>query len=574
MPNGKNCTPIALRRSPKSDAEGAKRFLRQSLRQKDGGFSLPERGAHDTVTELNFFWFGSFFVSIFLGVFPLFDSIVRFITQVDSFLNSIVWGWPMIIMILGTGILLTIRTRAMQIRKLGESMNATIVPAVKGMGKKEKDHKANSVSQFEAFSAAISGTIGTGNIIGVTSAILTGGPGAVFWMWVSAFFGMITNYSENVLGLFYRKKDKKGNFCGGAFYYITYGLKQHWLGILAAVFCVFAAIGMGGVQANKISGTLSTTLAFTGIDRKALSLIVGIAVAALAALIIIGGIKRIGRVASMLVPFMSLLFIVLALTAIGMNITAVPTAFKLIFSNIFGFKAMAGGFGGYVFAQIIKKGMARGVFSNEAGLGSSVIAHSASETREPVKQGLWGIFEVFFDTFVICTLTALLVLTTYIGNGQLESFDAETLDSAVSLGAFSGNFGVFGTICFSVILPLFAFTTVLAWSYYGEKAVEFCCLGLGDKGSRIATIVFKVVFLILIAASSVIESDLVWSISDTCNGLMALPNLIAVVILSGQVVQITKNYYARKRGADLEPMLSAYPELNEEFKEYIQERGE
>ena len=496
----------------------------------------------------------------------MFESLLQVVTDVNAYLNNIVWGWPMIILILGTGILMTIRTKAMQVRKLGESMNTTIIPTIKSIGKPHaEDTEAKSVSQFEAFSAAISGTVGTGNIIGVVSAILTGGPGAVFWMWISAFFGMITNYSENVLGLFYRKKDKEGNFSGGAFYYITYGLKWKWLGIIAAIFCLLAALGMSGVQTNKISGSLASSF---GSDTTLVKLIIGIVVAIVAALIIIGGIKRIGKVASMLVPFMSLLFILLSLIAIIMNASAIPAAFAMIFGNIFGFKAMAGGFGGYLFAQVIKKGMARGVFSNEAGLGSSVVAHAASETREPVKQGLWGIFEVFFDTFIICTLTALLFLTTNIKSGAIESFTASSSDSALSLAAFSSNFGIFGTICFSVILPLFAFTTILAWSYYGEKAAEFLFNKFGEKAGKTAVLIFKIIYIVMIVASAVIESDLVWNISDTCNGLMAIPNLIAVVLLSGKVVEITKNYYARKKGAKIEPMLSAYPELNEEFKHH------
>ncbi len=496
----------------------------------------------------------------------MFDSIINFITKVDSLLNKIVWGWPMVILILGTGILLTIRTRIMQVRKLGESISTTIIPTIKEIGKpKKKDSEANSVSQFEAFSAAISGTVGTGNIVGVVSAILTGGPGAVFWMWVSAFFGMITNYAENVLGLYYRKKDAEGNFSGGAFYYITYGLGWRWLGYLAAFFCMLAALGMSGVQTNKISGALASSF---NNDSTAFKLIVGIVVALFSALIIIGGIKRIGKVASMLVPFMSVLFIGLSVVAIIINIKAVPAAFSMIFSNIFGFKAMAGGFGGYAFSMVIKKGMARGVFSNEAGLGSSVIAHSASETREPVKQGLWGIFEVFFDTFVICTFTAILVLTTFINNGAIETFTADSSDSAISMLAFSDNFGMFGTITFSIVLPLFAFTTILAWSYYGEKATEFLFVKLGKKCSAVSIFVFKLIYIVMIVASAVIESDLIWSISETFNGLMALPNLIAVVLLSGTVVKITKNYYARKNGDNIEPMLSAYAELNEEYKNH------
>ena len=498
----------------------------------------------------------------------MWENILSNVEQVNSFLNSIVWGWPVVILILGTGILLTIRTRFLQVTHFGESLNTTIIPALKSLGRrKSKDTRLNSVSQFEAFSTAISGTVGTGNIIGVVSAILTGGPGAVFWMWVSAFFGMVTNYSENVLGLYFRRRDKKGNLSGGSFYYIANGLKWKWLAYCAAIFCVFAAIGMSGVQTNKISGTLAQTSAtyFNVPNDTMTKLLIGIVVAAIAAVIIIGGIQRIGKVTSMLVPFMSLLFIILALIAIGMHFSAVPEALGLIFSKAFNFQAVGGGIMGYTFAQVITKGMARGVFSNEAGLGSSVIAHSASETREPVKQGLWGVFEVFFDTFIICTLTALTFLTTF----DLNSLTGDMEDAKMSMSMFSTNFGDFGTIAFSIILPLFAFTTIIAWSYYGEKAIEFCFGKTSDRTRGIITTVFKIVYVLLIAVSATIQSDLIWAIDDTFNGLMAVPNLICLVALSGLVAKITKNYFDRKRGKNVEPMLSAYSDMNEEFKQDI-----
>ncbi len=498
----------------------------------------------------------------------MWENILSNVEQVNSFLNSIVWGWPVVILILGTGILLTIRTRFLQVTHFGESLNTTIIPALKSLGRrKSKDTRLNSVSQFEAFSTAISGTVGTGNIIGVVSAILTGGPGAVFWMWISAFFGMVTNYSENVLGLYFRRRDKKGNLSGGSFYYIANGLKWKWLAYCAAIFCVFAAIGMSGVQTNKISGTLAQTSAtFFNVPNDTMTkLLIGIVVAAIAAVIIIGGIQRIGKVTSMLVPFMSLLFIILALIAIGMHFSAVPEALGLIFSKAFNFQAVGGGIMGYTFAQVITKGMARGVFSNEAGLGSSVIAHSASETREPVKQGLWGVFEVFFDTFIICTLTALTFLTTF----DLNSLTGDMEDAKMSMSMFSTNFGDFGTIAFSIILPLFAFTTIIAWSYYGEKAIEFCFGKTSDRTRGIITTVFKIVYVLLIAVSATIQSDLIWAIDDTFNGLMAVPNLICLVALSGLVAKITKNYFDRKRGKNVEPMLSAYPDMNEEFKQDI-----
>ena len=328
---------------------------------------------------------------------------------------------------------------------------------------------------------------------------------------------------------------------------------------------------MSGVQTNKITGTLMSAFNMDGIIPK---IIIGVVVALFAGIVIIGGIKRIGKISSMLVPFMSLTFIIMSLIIIGMNFKAVPETFRLIFTSMFSTKSIAGGVGGYAFARIIQKGMARGVFSNEAGLGSSVIAHSASETREPVKQGLWGIFEVFFDTFVICTITALVVLTTNISSGAFytDAFGVLANDSSVALNAFSSQLGMAGTVIFSAILPLFAFTTILAWSYYGEKATEFCFKRLSDKGQRIATTSFKVVYICLIAVSALIGSDLIWAIDDTFNGLMALPNLIAVILLSGQVVKITKNYYKRhKKGLDIEPMLSAYPEQNAEFARDIKE---
>ncbi len=512
-------------------------------------------------------------------------AILEFIEKINSAVNSVVWGWPMIILILGTGILLTVRTKFLQVRKFDASWSETIIPTLKSVGKKDKrdGRKENSISPFEAFSTAISGTVGTGNIIGVTSAIMTGGPGAVFWMWISAFFGMVTNYSENVLGMYFRRKDQKGDFSGGPMYYLSEGIGRNAdgsaktvlktlgkiLGVMAAVFCTFAAIGMSGVQTNKISATFQTVI--VGVDGKIVGLVVGIIVAIVLALIILGGIKSIGRVASILVPFMSLIFIVMAIVIIIANVSVVGTAFGLIFKNIGTLPAVAGGLGGFAiseFMRVIQKGLARGVFSNEAGLGSSVIAHSASETREPVKQGLWGIFEVFFDTFIVCTLTAIVVLVS-VDLDVLYATDASgaliNTDTVMSMTAFSGLFGVVGKVVYSSFIPLFAFTTILAWSYYGEKCVDFLFIKTGEKGRKIATTVFKVAYVLLVIVSAVIDGELAWAISDTFNGLMALPNLIGLVIMSGLVVKITKNYFDRKKGKDVAPMLSAYPEQNEEF---------
>ncbi len=496
---------------------------------------------------------------------------------VQWFSDNIVWGLPMIILILGTGILLTIRTKALQVTKFKTSVDNSLVATLKSVGKKKDKKKENTISPFEAFATAISGTVGTGNIIGVTSAIMTGGPGAVFWMWISAFFGMVTNFSENVLGMYFRKKSVSGDFAGGAMYYLSEGLPLQAkgakskkflgglgkvLGILAAVFCALAAIGMSGTQTNKIASTITGALPKANAD--VVSLVVGIVVAIVLALIILGGVKRIGKACAIMVPFMSLLFIIMALVIIFANITMIGTAFGLIFKNIFSFQAAVGGVAGFTFAQIIQKGLARGVFSNEAGLGSSVIAHSASQAREPMKQGFWGIFEVFFDTFIICTLTALVILVSF-GNNQEVLFASGAVDTQVSMRAFEKMFGGFGTVVYSTIIPLFGFTTIVAWSYYGEKAVEFLFRKTGEKGRKIAILTFKIVYVLLVIASAVIDGALAWAISDVCNGLMALPNLIGLVLMSGLVVKIAKNYFARKKGEDVEPMLSAYPEVNAQF---------
>ena len=528
----------------------------------------------------------------------MWQTIVNGITKANDFVNGLVWGWPMIILILGTGILLTIMTKFLQIRKFGTSVNETIVPTLKSMGKKKKtegkDKKENSVSPFEAFATAISGTVGTGNIVGVTSAIITGGPGAVVWMWISAFFGMVTNYSENVLGMYFRKKEKNGDFSGGPAYYLSEGMGRNTkgkfgsflrglgktLGVMAAVFCTCAAIGMSGVQTNKMSSTIQGVVGSNSQTvNTVVALIVGVLVAIVLALIILGGIKSIGRTTAILIPFMSVIFIVMALIIICMNVSMVGTAFALIFKNMFSFQAAAGGVAGYMFAQIIQKGLARGVFSNEAGLGSSVIAHSASETREPVKQGLWGVFEVFFDTFIICTLTALVILVSF-GSAEGQAnvlYTGAAVDTQVSMMAFSNAFGMFGKIVYAVIIPLFAFTTILAWSYYGEKSIDFLFRKTGPKGRKIATTVFKVLYVLLVIVASVINGELAWAISDTFNGLMALPNLIGLVFMSGLVAKLTKNYFDRKKGKNVAPMLSVYPEQNDmfmrELKAYDDEEG-
>ena len=470
------------------------------------------------------------------------QAIYDVLNWIDS---NVLWGIPMIILILLCGIFLTVRSKFFQIRKFRTSIKHTVGGTVKQMKQEKKEKDPNAISPFEAFSTAVSGTVGTGNIVGVTTAILSGGPGAVFWMWISAFFGMFTKFGEITLGLFYRKKDKSGEYLGGPMYYIEKGTKQKWLAILFAIFTILAAIGMGSVQADTIQNTWNKAFHIP-------TWVTALVVVAVSALVIIGGIKRIGKVTSLLVPFMIVIFFILAIILICVNITAVPAAFASIFTSAFTTKSMLGGFMGYGIASAMRFGFARGIFSNEAGLGSASIAHSASVTKEPVEQGLWGIFEVFIDTFIVCTLTALVVLTSGVTG---------TDGSAVAMGAFSNVLGMVGTIAFSIILPLFAFSTILAWAIYGAKASQYL-FKKHDKGAKLT---FNIVYLTMIVALGLVTfffgenlgSSFVWLISDMTNALMAIPNLIALIILSGQLVKIVKNYFDRKRGLNVEPLISA-----------------
>ena len=473
--------------------------------------------------------------------------------------GNILWGIPMIILIVGAGILLTIRTKFFQVREFGYVLKQTMGRSIKLMRGDKKLVNEKAISPFEAFCTAVSGTVGTGNIVGVTTAIISGGPGAVFWMWISAFFGMITKYAEITLGMFFRKKDEKGEYIGGPMYYLEKGVKSKWLAILFAVFTIFAAIGMSSVQANTIQSTWNVTY-------KLPTWVTAIIIAVITGLVVVGGIKRIGKVTSMIVPFMAIFFIIMALIVIIANIAAIPAAIASIFTSAFSARSIAGGFLGYGIAQAMRFGFARGVFSNEAGLGSSTIAYASSDEIEPVRQGLWGIFEVFLDTFVICTLTALFVLSA--GVGPVNGDGATTaLLSFTSLGGVVGEIFKYS---YSIILPLFAFSTILAWAVYGEKACQY----LFGKKSNLP---FNILYVVMIVAMGLLTffggdnlgADFVWLISDMTNALMAIPNLIGLVALSGILVKITKNYFDRKKGLDVVPMLSAYDDENNALAEKI-----
>jgi AGCS family alanine or glycine:cation symporter len=499
------------------------------------------------------------------------ESFIAQITAVNGAVNTWVWGPPMLGLIICTGIYLTLRTGFFQIREAKDTSDKTWLAIFKKKSvTSTKETKA--ISQFQALSTALAATIGTGNIAGVATAISIGGPGAVFWMWVSAFFGMMTNYAENVLGIFYRKKNIKGEWTGGAMYYISNGFKDMGhaangfetkpfladlakpLAFVFSVFCMLASFGIGNMtQVNSIASAMNDAFHIP-------HLATGIALAALAALVIIGGIKRIAQVTERLVPFMAVFYIIGALYILITNIASAPQVFAQIFRGAFGFQAAAGGFAGAAVRQAVTMGFKRGVFSNEAGLGSSVMVHSASDVKEPVVQGMWGIFEVFFDTIIVCSLTAFAILCS----GSVES---GLTGVALVNQAFAAGFHSFARYFVSLAVLLFAFSTVLGWSFYGEKAAEYI---FGTK----AVLVYKVVFVTFIIVGATMELTLAWDISDTLNGLMALPNLIGVVFLSGTVFAITKNYLARRKGDTLRPMLSAYPEIQVEQEQKLAEDGE
>lgn len=597
------------------------------------------------------------------------DKIVETITSVNGAINGVVWGIPMLVLIIATGIYMTVRTGFFQITRIKHWANETFLAIFKKKSvTKTKEKKA--ISQFQALSTALAATIGTGNIAGVATAIAVGGPGAVFWMWISAFFGMMTNYSENVLGIFYRKKNDHGEWSGGAMYYINEGLKDRKgfkhiakpLAVLFSIFCVLASFGIGNMtQVNSISSAMKSNFNIPTIAT-------GIALAIIAALVIVGGIKRIASVTEKLVPFMAVFYIVGCLIIFFSNFSQIPYVFSSIFRNAFNFGAIAGGVGGYIIKRAVTMGFKRGVFSNEAGLGSSVMVHSASDVKEPVVQGMWGIFEVFFDTIIVCTLTSFVILSspaesktfdeamqsisteaqyfeihttsdgsvvnliddninalyeiapdnaaegtyteyaaktaygqdltvklrtagnasgesdfTYANVMEIQGVQGKNADGTLMTDengnpvitsvkisevngvplvtyAFSLRLGHVAGKILAVAILLFAFSTVLGWSFYGTKALEYL---FGTK----ATIIYKVIFVLFVIVGCTMNLSLAWDIADTLNGLMAVPNLIGVLLLSATVIKITGNYVRRKikkTNPDETPILSVYTDIQAE----------
>ncbi len=465
------------------------------------------------------------------------DNLIQWIERANTAVNNVVWGIPMLVLLLATGIYLTVGTGFFQVRRFGYVMKNTIGSMFRNKSTRKTDAHG-AISQFQALATALAATVGTGNIVGVVTAIAAGGPGAVFWMWVSAFFGMMTKFAEIVLGVYFRHKNEKGEWVGGPMYYIEKGLRQKWLAVAFSIFCLFASFGIGSIaQVNGIAGAMTNSFHIP-------NYITGIVVCVLTAIIVFGGMKRMVAVTEKFVPFMAILYIGGALTVILTNVGNLGDAFKSIFEGAFQLRAVGGGAAGYVIARAMRYGFARGVFSNEAGLGSSVMVHSCSDVKEPVQQGLWGIFEVFFDTIIICSLTALTVLCT----GAHTVAGLEGIN--VTIYAFESVLGRFGGYLVSIGLVLFAFSTLLGWTVYGSRAAEYL-------GGRRFVRVYEIVFLGTVFLGSVSSVQLVWDLSDTFNGLMALPNLVGVLLLSPLVFRITKNYVRRVfKGEQISPLLS------------------
>lgn len=457
------------------------------------------------------------------------------IEAVNNVVNNFIWGVPAMICIIGVGLYLSIRTRFLQIRKFPYAMKVTL-----GRMMKKKEASDGALTPFQAVCTALAATVGTGNVAGVAGAIAIGGPGAVFWMWVSALLGMCTKFAEVTLAVHFRETNAQGDLVGGPMYYIKNGLdkKWHFLAYLFAAFGVLAVFGTGNAtQVNTITTAIDSALSSFNIlpadAVKLVNLIIGVALAIIIALILIGGIKRIGNVTSKLVPFMAIMYIVLALGVIFFHIKAVPAVFASIIEGAFHPASVTGGVVGSFFMSM-KKGVSRGIFSNEAGLGTGSIAHACADTKKPVKQGFFGIFEVFVDTIIICTMTALVILCSGVPVNYGEAAGAE-----LTISGFTTVYGNWVSIFTAVAMCCFAFSTIIGWGLYGTRCIE--CL----FGSR-SNMPFMVLYSLTAIVGATMNLGLMWSIAETFNGLMVIPNLIAVFLLSGVVVKMTKEYFAKE----------------------------
>ncbi len=440
-------------------------------------------------------------------------------------INGVIWGPVMLTLLIGTGVFLSAKMGFLQFGKFGYMLKKTIL----GVFSKEHHAKDTSgVSPFQAVATAMAGTIGTGSIAGLATAIVSGGPGAVFWMWISALLGMITKYSEIVLSLKYREKNEKGEWVGGPMYYIKNGLNLKWLAAIFAVLAMAACLGIGNTtQSNSIAVALEST---AGVAPW----ITGVVLTTIAAAVILGGMRRIASVNEKLVPFMAVFYVVCSLIALVINFDKIPGAFALIFKEAFNFKAAAGGSAGYGIMLAMHYGFSRGVFSNEAGLGSAPIAHAASSTKDPARQGLWGMFEVFFTTIVICTLSALVILTSGIwSEGNFQG-------AALSIASFNSIIPGVGGAIVTLSTIFFALSTILGWAYYGEV-----CAGFLTNKSKTAVLFYRCVYVLVVFVGAVGNLDVIWGISEALNGLMAIPNLIGILGLYKVVKTATKEHFGK-----------------------------
>ena len=449
------------------------------------------------------------------------------IIKINQAVNGFIWGVPAMICIIGVGLLLSVRTRFIQVRKFGAALKNTI-----GKIFDKTQAKDGSMSPFQAVCTALAGTVGTGNIAGVAGAIALGGPGAIFWMWCSAFLGMCTKFSEVTLAIHFREKNANGEYVGGPMYYIKNGLskKWHFLAALYALFGVLTVFGTGNAtQVNTIVSSIHSALhnlhIIDGTVDERANLIFGIFIAAFVAMVLLGGIQRIGQVSEKLVPFMAALYVILAIGVVILHISRVPAVFAMIFKSAFTPQAATGGIIGSMFLSM-KKGVSRGIFSNEAGLGTGSIAHACADTNNAVHQGMFGIFEVFMDTIVICTLTGLVILL-----GAPNIVYGQAAGAELTISGFTATYGGWVSIFTAVAMCCFAFSTIIGWGLYGSRCIEF--LG-GEKLVRPFLVAYSFVSII----GATINLGLLWDIADTFNGLMAIPNLIALLILSGQVKKL------------------------------------
>ncbi len=446
------------------------------------------------------------------------SQLLAFLTQIRDY----IWGLPLIILLVGTGVFLTIRLRGLQIRGLFYSLYLAFIK------RKEDDQEKGDISHFQALMTALAATVGTGNIVGVAIAIVVGGPGALFWMWITGLFGMATKYSEAVLAIKYREKDEFGTMSGGPMYYLSKGLKAKWLGVLFAVFAFLAAFGIGNmVQSNSVADSVQTSL---GVPPW----VTGLTLAAFTAMVVLGGIKSIAKVTQVLVPIMIIVYFFGATIILIMKITDIPQIFALIFKSAFTPTAAYGGFLGATVMHTIRMGVSKGVFSNESGLGSAPIAAAAARTPNPVKQALVSMTQTFIDTLVVCTMTGLVILSSDLWTSGYTGAELTTIVFDTFLP------GGFGGFVVTVSLICFAYSTILGWCYYGEKSIEYLFSARAVKG-------YRIVFVIFVAIGAMLKLEIVWRVSDIMNGMMAFPNLVGLIGLSSVIVLETNKYFYNKK---------------------------